>query len=101
MQRLPSAAYLVPAMMLLAAVLPWPYGYYQLLRLVVFGCTAWIAAEAYGRQRIAIAGTSAGIAVLFNPFVRVHFERETWSIFNVGAAVVLLAIWAKDRREQE
>jgi hypothetical protein len=98
MQRVPSAAYLVPAGLLLAALLPWPYGYYQFLRLVVCACAAWIAIEAYGRQRILIAGLAAATALLFNPVMRVHFERETWAIFNVIGAIVLLAIWGLDRR---
>ena len=64
--------------MLLAAVLPWPYGYYQLLRLVVCGVGAYFAYTAYQWGKLRAVWLFGGIAALFNPFVPIHLTRELW-----------------------
>ena len=37
------SVWFLPAVLLVAALLPWPYGYYNFLRLVVCGVAAWLA----------------------------------------------------------
>ena len=92
------ALYLVPAAMLVAAPLHLPYGYYQLLRLVVCACAAYLAwATARGRLNAA-ALLLGGSALLFNPVFRVHFDRSTWSVINVAAALVFGALYAGSRQ---
>ena len=78
---------LIAAAMLLAAVAPWwPYGYYMLLRVVVFaagGFCAWTLWQD-GRQGPAVA---LGIAALvFNPFVPAHLSQAIWAVVNLAAA---------------
>lgn len=84
---------LVAAVLLLAAALPvWPYGYYMLLRVVVFaagGFCAWSLWQE-GRQPVAVA--LGIVAVLFNPFVPAHLSREIWTLINLAAAGVFA--WA-------
>jgi hypothetical protein len=41
------ALHLIPAAMLIAALGPWPYGYYTLLRLVVCIVAGWLAVLDY------------------------------------------------------
>ncbi|MCR5872261.1 hypothetical protein LRS08_18670 [Sphingomonas sp. J315] len=84
--------------MMLVALLEMPYGYYQLLRLVTAVAGAWIAYSAWQADRIGWAIAIGIVALLFNPVVPVHFERETWAILNVIAAAILgLAGWALTR----
>ena len=82
----------VPALMLIAAVLPWPYGYYVFLRLVVCIVAGWLTAE-HVRHEQAISGWAVSfgiIAILYNPVVPVHLTREIWTPLNLGTAAVFL-----------
>ena len=63
---------------LLLAMLPLPYGFFQLLRLVIFVAAGIAAFEDHGQQREAFAITFVVVGLLFNPFVRVTFSREIW-----------------------
>jgi len=41
-------------------------------------------------------------ALLFNPFFPAHLTREIWIVFNVAAALLLLAtIWLEQRRVKQ
>lgn len=78
---------LITAALLLVAVAPWwPYGFYMLLRIVVFGAglfCGWSLWNA-GRRRLAVA---LGIAALvFNPFLPAHLTREIWTVINLAGA---------------
>ena len=48
---LPAAIWLVPAVALLIALAPLPYGYYTLLRIIICGAAAFIAYSIYQRQQ--------------------------------------------------
>jgi hypothetical protein len=78
------------------ALLHWPYGYYQLLRVVVFAVCAYHTYIYY--SRVSTKGEEipswvwalGGIAILFNPFVPVHLPREIWMVFNIITGLVLI-----------
>lgn len=75
--------------MLVAAVGPWPYGYFMLLRLVVCGAAAWLACSLLQRETFRGLGWAfAVLALLYNPLFRVHFEREIWVVLNILSAVL-------------
>jgi hypothetical protein len=86
----PTAVIYASAAMLAAALLPWPYGYYQLLRLVACGVFAYAAYVAFRRERAGYGFGYAILAALFNPFVPVYLSREVWAPIDVGAALWLL-----------
>lgn len=78
------------AALLALAVLPLPYGYYQLLRLVATGVFVWAAVIAFKRGR---AGHGFGFAVLtllFNPVLPVYLSKAIWMPIDLGAAVALV-----------
>ncbi|MFN3820184.1 DUF6804 family protein [Blastomonas sp.] len=78
---------------MMIAALPMPYGYYQLLRLVAFGVLAWQAVVFLrALKKEALAGACGVLALLYNPFVKVHFERDTWAIINIATAVFIAFI---------
>lgn len=83
----------ITAIFLVAAAMPiWPYGYYMLLRVVVFaagGFCAWSLWQV-GRQSLAVA--LGIVALLFNPFVPAHLSREIWAVLNLASAG--LFVWA-------
>lgn len=78
---------LVSAAMLLLALAPWPYGYYQFLRVAIFAAGLYTAISLWqDEQSLAVATMIC--ALVFNPFLPVHLNREIWSVLNVAAAGV-------------
>ena len=57
---------IIAAIMLLLALAPWPYGYYQLLRFVTCGVAVYVAFIAYRWQKMWAVWLFGFIAVLFN-----------------------------------
>ena len=86
--------YLIPsiisAIMLLLALADWPYGYYMLLRFVVCGSGAFVAYLGYLINKQWIVWTFSIIAVLFNPFIPIHLNRELWAFIDVVVAVIFI-----------
>ncbi len=81
---------LIAAVAAALAFFDWPYGYYQLLR---FGVCAVAAYGAVLAHRAGLGGWTWGLgalAVLFNPLVPVHFDRDVWAGLDVVAAAVLV-----------
>jgi uncharacterized membrane protein YesL len=90
-------------MLLLALFSGWPYGYYTLLRLVVFVTSCLIAIAAYRMQQQGWVVGIGIIALLFNPFIPVHLDKSTWRILDFIVAfifaILLFRIKAKERNE--
>jgi hypothetical protein len=77
------------AALCLLALGSWPYGFYLFLRWVV--CAACVAGAVSLSDRRApfTLLVLIGMALLYNPLVRVHATREFWQVANVGAAVAM------------
>lgn len=88
-----KSLWLAPAVLLAGALLPWPYGYYDLLRLAVCAVSGWIAYEQW-RHDDAVSGwvvAFGGMAMLYNPVMPIHLTREIWSVVNLASAS--LFVW--------
>ena len=73
------------------AIAELPYGYYQLLRLVVTGYAAYIA-YLYFKRGIAAWGWGFGfIALLYNPLFIITMSKEFHAIVNLGVAAAIIA----------
>ena len=86
--------YIVTAILLLCCIFPMPYGYYTLVRLVsttVFGWLAYRHYKAGGNELFVII--CVGIALLFQPFVKIPLGRGLWNFVDVVVAIFLLYIW--------
>ena len=79
--------------MLVAALLPWPYGYYNLLRFCVCGVAAFLAYQQWTHDNAASKWVVVlvGIALLYNPLVPVHLTREIWTVLNIGTAIAFVS----------
>jgi hypothetical protein len=80
--------FLVPAALLLLAVLHLPYGYYTFLRLAVAVCAiiaAWVALKAKDavNWEVVVMGL---IAILFNPLAPVWLSRAAWLPIDLAGA---------------
>ncbi len=72
------------------AVLDWPYGYYQLLRLVVTGYTAYVSYNYFTERKPQIGWIFVFPAVLFNPIFVIAMSKEIHALFNIAAAGLIL-----------
>ena len=90
---------LVAGLMLCLAVLPvWPYAYYLLLRVVVFGVCVFAAIgfkddPVIGRHFIPVMV----LAILFNPVVLVALPNTILLFLNLGVAVYFLSLSKKSK----
>ena len=75
------------AMLLMASADSWPYGFYQLLRIVVTGTAGYVVVKTANRRQF-WPWIMGGIAILFNPILPVSFTREEWEPIDFGVAIV-------------
>lgn len=75
----------------LAAVIDWPYGFYQFLRLANTGYAIYLAYQLFQHRPGNLAWSFCAMAVLFNPILPIWLERETWMIIDITAAIYIAA----------
>jgi hypothetical protein len=81
----------IAALFLFAALLDgWPYGFFTLLRFVVFAATAYVAWMAYEQQKEKWIWIFGFLAVLFNPFFPIYLNRNLWSIIDLATGLLLI-----------
>lgn len=85
------------AFLFLALIDGWPYGVFTLLRFVVFAASAYIAWMAYEVRKEKWVWIFGFLAVLFNPFIVIHLNREIWSVidFIVGVFMIVSVFMLK------
>lgn len=92
---MPNAlVYFVPAAMNIFALLEMPYGYYQLLRIVVTGCALAIFYYTRGQAAMPSHLILLAIAAIYNPVMKIHMERDVHIIFNLATVAALIILWA-------
>jgi hypothetical protein len=67
-----------------------PYVYYTLLRWVCCGIFAYQAFQAFERKMQGWVWILGITALFYNPFFRVHLNRELWSVVNVVTIIILI-----------
>lgn len=80
---------LIAAILLVIALAPMPYGYYQVLRIVVCGLSCYGAYLAYNAESHIWMWLLAGIAILFNPIFPIYLERDLWNVIDLVTAATL------------
>ncbi|MCD7798391.1 MAG: hypothetical protein LUG84_03145 [Akkermansiaceae bacterium] len=78
-----------------AAVFPWwlrlPYGFYLFLRVIVAVLAAWQAARSLMEKRHPLLFLlPACLCLIYQPLVKIPFERETWLWLNAASVFVLI-----------
>jgi hypothetical protein len=84
------ALVIAAAVLFLALLDGWDYGFFTILRFVVFASTAYVAWIAYEEQKEKWVWILGFIAVLFNPFIPVHLTREIWVPIDFLTGIFLL-----------
>lgn len=68
-----------------------PYGYFTFLRFVVCAIGFYLTFNIYEENKESLlVWIYGGIAVLFNPIIPIHLERETWWIIDLIVGVIFL-----------
>ena len=83
--------WVVPIIALGVGLLDLPYGYYQLLRVLVFCLSCHLACRSHIARESAWAWVFVGLAITYNPVVKLHLGSEIWPFVN-GATILLLAV---------
>jgi len=81
--------------MLIWALVPTnPYGYYILLRVILFFICWFLAACIYhmADNDSPWVVVLAICAVVYNPLFRIHLNREIWSVINVATIVIMIKV---------
>ena len=88
----PDSLWVIPITMLCIALMPLPYGYYTLLRIVICGASGLIALHEYEKKEELSAWVLgfSFIAILYNPVIPVHLTREIWTPINIITILCLM-----------
>lgn len=90
---------LVVAIILLLCLADMPYGYYQFVRIVAMIAFSIMAYQNYEMEKAPLAITFGGLALLFQPFIKVALGRTIWNIVDVVVALFLIILLFKDREK--
>ena len=84
--------WIAPLVVLGVGLLPMPYGYYFLSRLVVCGCAIYYAVQFSGQSDTTLVWVFGFFAVLYNPIIPIHLgEKGLWIVVNLITVGVFFA----------
>ena len=85
------------SILLLICLLDMPYGYYQLVRLVSLVGFSILAFQSFENDQKEIAFIYIGLALLFQPFMKINLGRDLWNVVDVvvGVGLLLSLMWNK------
>lgn len=85
-------------MLLLAIPSLWPYGYYQLLRLIVTGVAIYNGFIFKQEKKTTWLVLMIVIGILFNPIYPIYLIKDTWVILDIITAIILFIV-SKDLKK--
>lgn len=80
--------FLIAGITLFIAIANLPYGYYQFLRIFICGVSAYGAYYSFDNKRLGWAWVMGIIAVVFNPFLKIHLEKEIWQFVDLISGIL-------------
>lgn len=85
-----TIARIISAILLFVALGKHSYSYYVYLRFIICGVSIYGIYFSRKLQNINWAWTFGIVAILFNPIVPIHLNRDLWAIIDVAVAVIFL-----------
>lgn len=92
---------LMMAGLLFLCLAPMPYGYYQFIRLVSMIVFAVMAYQYFEKEKMPLAITFGGLALLFQPFCKIALGRALWNVVDVVVAVGLVILWIEENKRRK
>jgi len=90
------------AVLFFMCVLDMPYGFYQFVRLAALICFVVLAYQASISNKQFEMVCYVGLAILFQPFIKVALGRQIWNIVDVVVGLgLILSIFIKPRISKE
>ena len=86
---------IIASIMLLVSILPLPYGFYTLLRIVVTGSAAFAAFYFFEKDNSQSGIILVLIALLFNPLIPIHLDKDIWMPIDIGVAIYMYLVSRK------
>ena len=84
--------WIAPLVVMGIGLLPMPYGYYFLSRLVVFVCAIYFAMQLNSQKDTTLVWVFGFFALLYNPIIPIHLgSKGLWVIVNLVTAGVFIA----------
>lgn len=98
MEYISKYLHLIVAGMLVLCLLPMPYGFYALVRLMAAAAFAWWAYNYHKKEKVEMMVTFIALALLFQPFTEVSLGREVWNLVDVVVAAFLAWTWLQEMK---
>lgn len=91
-------ALLIIGIFLLLALLLMPYGYYQVLKIIVFLFMLFILSQKADKKTILepINIVLIIVAIIYNPIIPIHFTKLIWSFINIATVILLGVMYSKE-----
>ena len=87
-------------MLLLAIPTGWPYGFYELLRWIIFISSIVVAWGFYNAKLSAWTFIFGAIAFLFNPIAPIYLNKESWvPIDFIGSVLFFIAAYSLNKQK--
>ena len=84
--------WILPIIVMALGVLPMPYGYYNLSRLVVCVCSVYFAFQLFKKEDMVFVWIFGFFAILYNPIIPIHlYEKAIWIVINIITIVFFLS----------
>ena len=84
--------WIAPLIIMGIGLLPMPYGYYNLSRIVVSVCAIYFAVNLFKKEDIVFVRIFGFIAILYNPIIPIHLNgKEIWIIVNIVTGLIFFS----------
>jgi hypothetical protein len=89
------------AVLFFICLLDMPYGYFQMVRFIGLIGFAFLAYQANQQGRQTEMFIYIGLAILFQPFIKISLGRQIWNIVDVVVGIgLLISIFMKPKESQ-
>lgn len=85
-----SAIIIGLAILLFLCLLDMPYGYYEMVRFLAMMVFAFLGYAAYQEQHLIRAYIFFGLAILFQPLLKIALGRDIWNMVDVVVGIWLI-----------
>lgn len=74
---------------LLIALLPLPYGFYTIVRILGFISCGFVAYQAYLEKKEILFSVFFILSIIYNPIFKVYLNKDIWTVINIATALLL------------